>query len=60
MLGILQAEVENEWTVDPVVERQAVMIALKKAEVTGRTGDFRITTSVNGMVEVVYVKVYHG
>lgn len=57
MNGILTAEVMNEWTVDPIVQRQAVLIALKRAERVG-CGDFRITTAVNGVVEVIDVKVY--
>lgn len=55
-MQILQAEVVNE-VIDAAVERQAVLIALKHAEKYG-CGDFRITTSVNGLVELVDVKVY--
>lgn len=56
--GILTAEVINEWTVDPIVERQAILMALKRAEKIG-CGDFRVTTAVNGTAEVVDVKVYY-
>jgi hypothetical protein len=57
MNGILEAEVLNEWSVDPVVERQAVLMALRASEKTGVVGDFQITTSTSGSVDVIHVKV---
>ena len=57
MSGIYQAEILNEGYLDPIVERQAVLIALKHAEQHG-VGDFRITTAVNGCVDIVDIKVY--
>ena len=57
MNGILEAEILNEWAVDPVVERQAILMALKTSEKTGVVGDFQITTSSSGSVDVIHVKV---